>query len=65
VNHQRFNQQHVIALLKHLQNVDPIQLSLQLLAETLQLNNAKQDAEEHQLNQLEEYHHHIKELQFL
>jgi hypothetical protein len=46
VNQLEFNLQHVIALLKHLQNVDPIQLMLQLHVERLQLNNAKQDVEE-------------------
>jgi hypothetical protein len=43
VNLLEFNLQHVIAMLKHLQNVDLIQPSLQLLAERLQLNNVNKD----------------------
>jgi hypothetical protein len=54
VNLLEFNLQHVIVLLKHLQNVDPIQLMLQLHVERLQLNNAKQDANHNQHNQ-----HHV------
>jgi exopolyphosphatase/pppGpp-phosphohydrolase len=72
VNLLEFNLQHVIALLKHLQNVDLIQPSLQLLAERLQLNNVNKDVHQDLLNQfnqldqdqLEQHQHHTKELQF-
>jgi hypothetical protein len=63
VNLLEFNHQHVIALLKLLQNVDPIQLMLQLHVETLQLNNVNKDVQLvlHQLDQdqLELHLHHI------
>jgi hypothetical protein len=63
VNLLEFNHQHVIALLKLLQNVDPIQLMLQLLVEKLQLNNVNKDVHLalHQLDQdqLELHLHHI------
>jgi hypothetical protein len=59
VNLLEFNLQHVTVQDKHLQNVDPIQLMLQLLVETLQPNNVNKDVQLVQ-HQLEEHHHLIK-----